>query len=377
MKLDRTNVISILIKTFHNVGIEISSIINPENVSAVLVKKLAVSNIMQQNKSKGSRGKASHIALTTDERLLFYSEEELDKAKKDDKDTFYTRMKCYVSSEDVSCLTGGRRATPCSLDLTETYTHKKIGLRKNENPQVQISKIKEDDRNFILLRKALYEGDILVVIKFKDDEKLLFLGLKSEWLSPEVELPRGIIVNPVDVADAINLELEDDLIMEEAEDAAFQGVVNSELSEMESYEFDEDDDYPEASPGTEGNRKSSRGKASPRKTAEVIAASGFKCFFEGDGNEHFSFKKDDGLMYYEGHHLIPMSYQKDYPLKLDKKPNIVCLCVVCHSKIHHADSATKKQMIETILEDRSDKLSTSGIIVPKETIFSLYNIKID
>ena len=47
--------------------------------------------------------------------------------------------------------------------------------------------------------------------------------------------------------------------------------------------------------------------------------------------------KSTGLQYVEGHHLIPLSCQKSFNYSLDVEENVVALCPMCHSKLHHAE----------------------------------------
>ena len=86
-----------------------------------------------------------------------------------------------------------------------------------------------------------------------------------------------------------------------------------------------------------------------RDAALKIAS--FKCeFCEIEG-----FLKNDGTKYAEGHHLMPMSHQKNYNiLSLDHSDNIFCLCSNCHSKIHHINDKDKLNMILTLYSKKSE-----------------------
>lgn len=374
---DRNNCFSVFNNIFGRVGLKSESIINGDKVEAVVVKRLAVSNVSPKNRPPESKTKTRHIAFTGNERELIFSRVDLDDAYEHSKSTDYSRMMCYVSLLNIDCLLGGPRTDERELDTCETYTHRKIEVRSKGLPQVQISQTTKDDSRFLELRNGLYTDDYLVLLKLREGGRILFIGIKKEWLKDEEELNNAVIFFPSDEALNNNVDEEDTSdnpicsLSEEMYDAMFQDEVNKILVD-EKVSLD-DDELPELSPGTRSDQKSNREIADPRKTAEVIAASGYKCFFSGDGHEHMSFLKEDGTKYYEGHHFVMLSYK--YPFKLDKKANIVCLCALCHRKIHYGNSKVKTKMIKEIYDVRKDKLQKCGIIVPLEDILKMYGVK--
>lgn len=52
----------------------------------------------------------------------------------------------------------------------------------------------------------------------------------------------------------------------------------------------------------------------------------------------------------EGHHIIPVSRKDSFTQNLDVVENILCLCPVCHRKIHLATNEIKRSMLEKIIE---------------------------
>lgn len=93
------------------------------------------------------------------------------------------------------------------------------------------------------------------------------------------------------------------------------------------------------------------------------------------GSVHFSFYRRDGKTpYVEGHHVIPMKAQKDYPEdalhRVDREANIVALCPTCHKMVHHGTETDVKSVLSKIYNSkRIAALSIFGI----PDVDSLYN----
>lgn len=75
--------------------------------------------------------------------------------------------------------------------------------------------------------------------------------------------------------------------------------------------------------------------------------------------------------YMEGHHAIPMSLQKWFNHSLDVFANIVCLCPLCHRKIHYGLVDDRAAMLQKIYHDRADRLANSGIRLSCEEFTSM------
>ncbi len=69
--------------------------------------------------------------------------------------------------------------------------------------------------------------------------------------------------------------------------------------------------------------------------------------------------------YMEGHHAIPMRKQGIFDCSLDIYANILCLCPICHRRIHYGLIKERKDMICKIYEDRAERLNECGIRVSK------------
>ena len=70
--------------------------------------------------------------------------------------------------------------------------------------------------------------------------------------------------------------------------------------------------------------------------------------------------------YMEGHHALPMNAQDHFRVSLDVYANIVCLCPICHRKIHYGLRDDRVSMIRHIYDQRVSRLANSGIEISKE-----------
>ena len=92
---------------------------------------------------------------------------------------------------------------------------------------------------------------------------------------------------------------------------------------------------------------------------QAIAFADYKCELDKD---HTSFISGyTHRPYMEGHHAIPMSNQGVFKNSLDVYANIVCLCPLCHRKIHFGIKEDRKVMAQRIYDNRAERLANSGI----------------
>lgn len=104
----------------------------------------------------------------------------------------------------------------------------------------------------------------------------------------------------------------------------------------------------------------------------AIKLADFNCQFDCS-NERF-ISKVTNRNYVEAHHLIPMAYQGLFEYSIDVVPNIVCLCPLCHKRIHHAVDNQRKEMIIFFLNMMRAGLQKVGISVKQEDILEFYKI---
>lgn len=70
--------------------------------------------------------------------------------------------------------------------------------------------------------------------------------------------------------------------------------------------------------------------------------------------------------YMEGHHALPMNCQTHFSVSLDVYANIVCLCPICHRRIHYGQHQDKVNMIRQIYDKRINRLVNCGIKMSKD-----------
>ena len=95
----------------------------------------------------------------------------------------------------------------------------------------------------------------------------------------------------------------------------------------------------------------------------------FRCEID---NRHDSFiAARTNHMYMEGHHAIPMHMQPHFSNSLDVYANIICLCPVCHRRIHYGLKDDKVQMMQQIYSTHADRLAQSGIQISKSDFVAI------
>lgn len=123
-------------------------------------------------------------------------------------------------------------------------------------------------------------------------------------------------------------------------------------------------------PESEEQPARQRYKTNNRIKKTSIQRAGYLCV---NNNEHTTFINKDGETYMEGHHLIPMSAQIDFPaINLDRVSNIVCLCPTCHREIHYANEETRYTILKALYDERSEILAEEGIVISFEELKRYY-----
>ncbi|ALD66605.1 HNH endonuclease [Spiroplasma cantharicola] len=93
----------------------------------------------------------------------------------------------------------------------------------------------------------------------------------------------------------------------------------------------------------------------------------YKCFFSKD---HFSFYTEDGNMYLEAHHIVPISLAPVYKINLDLLDNMVSLCPNCHKSMHYSENENKYKMLQIIKKFESDFFRKNNYLI--EDIEDIY-----
>lgn len=92
---------------------------------------------------------------------------------------------------------------------------------------------------------------------------------------------------------------------------------------------------------------------------QVLESEHFLC--ESDPSHRTFIAASSHHPYMEGHHLIPVSMQKEFSNSLDVYANIVSLCPTCHRLLHFGQQEDKKKVLTLLFDERKDRLAESGI----------------
>ncbi len=97
----------------------------------------------------------------------------------------------------------------------------------------------------------------------------------------------------------------------------------------------------------------------------------YKCEVDSD---HITFETTSLPNYLEGHHMVPMSAQKNFPnIKLDCIENMVALCPKCHAQITYGTRDEKKKIFDSVVEKRIEDFESIGFTEPiLKVIFDTY-----
>ncbi len=106
----------------------------------------------------------------------------------------------------------------------------------------------------------------------------------------------------------------------------------------------------------------------PLVLARALEAAEFKC--ELACSNTLFVRKSNKEFYTEGHHLIPLKYQKDFAYSLDVEANIVSLCPTCHRELHYGEDG--KEKVKELYAKRIERLKTCKISVSLEQLLAMY-----
>ncbi len=112
-----------------------------------------------------------------------------------------------------------------------------------------------------------------------------------------------------------------------------------------------------------------RYKTNARIAKTALNLADYKCEINP---EHTTFISKLGKPYMEAHHLIPMAYQKDFSINIDRIENIVSICPICHSAIHLGDMSIRLELLKKIFDKREENLKRVGLNISFGELFSKY-----
>lgn len=105
---------------------------------------------------------------------------------------------------------------------------------------------------------------------------------------------------------------------------------------------------------------------------QALESAGYRCELNPD--HHTFISKFTMRPYMEGHHLLPMKFQKDFDMSLDVYANIICLCPTCHRLLHYGLVSEKEKVLKEIYDERCDRLFNSGIAISRNKFLELTKI---
>jgi Predicted restriction endonuclease len=94
---------------------------------------------------------------------------------------------------------------------------------------------------------------------------------------------------------------------------------------------------------------------------QTLISADFKC--EINSRHETFIAEKTGKPYMESHHAIPMRQQPHFDNSLDIYANLICLCPICHRKIHYGIRSNRIEMMQQLYQKRSGRLAKSGIVL--------------
>ena len=137
--------------------------------------RLANANVMIKNKTDRSSHQ-THIAITGEAIDFFYNEKEfieMDNKRVDKKKVFVSESNLqYLANNTVSV------SDVYFLDRISGY----VTLGKRTQKQVQLSKRNSENSDcFNTLRLGLFENDLLIMMKYRNEEGILAIGIPQTF----------------------------------------------------------------------------------------------------------------------------------------------------------------------------------------------------
>lgn len=108
-------------------------------------------------------------------------------------------------------------------------------------------------------------------------------------------------------------------------------------------------------------------RRSRTKAKRAIVISNYECNIDSC---HQTFFCKNGKRYMEAHHLVPLQKQELFKTSLDVDANIVCLCPLCHRKLHYGKDI--REELKKLFDTRKELLEKSGIVISFEKLLSFY-----
>jgi 5-methylcytosine-specific restriction enzyme A len=116
--------------------------------------------------------------------------------------------------------------------------------------------------------------------------------------------------------------------------------------------------------------RTGRHRRDHKMAAIALQSAGFRC--EVDAN-HVSFTaRTTGEGFVEAHHLVPVSRQGEFTVRLDVPENIVALCPNCHRLLHHGIPNQKMPVLAALRAQRATGLTSRGLTITPARLAGIY-----
>lgn len=112
-----------------------------------------------------------------------------------------------------------------------------------------------------------------------------------------------------------------------------------------------------------------RYKTNPRIAKTALSIANYTCLIN---KEHTTFISKLGKPYMEAHHLIPMAFQKDFSINIDRVENIVSLCPICHSAVHLGNDSVRIEVLKRLYDQKQEDLKRVGLNISFGELFTKY-----
>lgn len=142
-----------------------------ETFKELISIRLANANVMIKNKTDRSSHQ-THIAITGEAIDFFYNAENF--LTLDNKTV--EKRKVYVSEQNLIVLSGQNKLIDNTGVINRLMGYVTLGKRTQK--QVQLSKRNsENSECFNRLRIGLFENDLLIMLKYRDEDSMLAVGI--------------------------------------------------------------------------------------------------------------------------------------------------------------------------------------------------------
>lgn len=342
----------------------------------ILCKKMTTDNIVTKNKV-GNKFTQTHIYLnrsfwnacfTPSQETIYRSDPITSNNQSSTQCLLLFEANIYQSLQ--------RRTRKLSASVIEKNSIRSYAAKSNnllsasttkqfntQGKSVQVHIGIHDDDIFKDFRLGILLGDYLVMLKYANKDCILAISIPSEFCS-KYNLTGLSKINRSKTS-----KTETEIKQYDQKDAEYSASTNSKTVKSELTPL-------APAPAPSGSKKSASNKTKyhgkPSRGKGALEKAKYVCEYDSTHSSFISEKT--GQSYMEPHHLIPISNQGLYSNDIDITPNLICLCPICHKKIHHGVKADVKLMLQAFYSKRQHDLELCGIKIDIDTLYAYYDI---